>query len=129
LEAGFQIVPNVLIRAQTKLGLDPIDLAILLNITLHWWRADELPYPRTSMIANRVGVSVRTVERRIEKMQDAGLIVRHPAEKTRDGLSVRRFDLSGLVERLKAFARANLEMRERGVYYDDRSVEEDFLAV
>jgi DNA-binding MarR family transcriptional regulator len=129
LDAGFQIVPNVLIRAQTKLGLDPLDLAILLNILVHWWRPEELPYPRTSMIANRIGVSVRTVERRIEKMQSTGLIVRHPTEKTPDGLGVRRFDLTGLVERLRKFARANLEMRERGVYYDDRRTKEDVPAV
>ena len=55
LDAGFQIVPNVLIRAQSKLGLDALDLAILLNINLHWWTPHDLPYPRTSMIANRVG--------------------------------------------------------------------------
>jgi hypothetical protein len=119
LDAGFQIIPNVLIRAQTKLDLDPLDLAILLNIGLHWWTPHDLPYPRTSVIANRVGVSMRTVERRLEKMQASGLIVRHPPEKTKDGLSVRWFDLRGLVERLEAFAQANLEMRQRGYYYDN----------
>jgi hypothetical protein len=124
LDAGFQIVPNVLIRAQSKLGLDALDLAILLNINLHWWTPHDLPYPRTSMIANRVGVSVRTVERRLEQMQEAGLIVRHPPEKTKDGLSVRRFDLHGLVERLQAFAQANLEMRRRGFYFDNNDDED-----
>ncbi len=93
-------------------------MAILLNITLHWWGPGDLPYPRTSVIANRVGVSVRTVERRLERMQADDLLVRHPPEKIRDGLAIRRFDLSGLVERLQKLAEANLEMRRRGIYYD-----------
>jgi len=125
LDAGFQIVPNVLIRAQSKLGLDPLDLAILLNITLHWWDTRDLPYPRTSMIANRVGVSVRTVERRLERMQNDHLLVRHPPERTKDGLAVRRFDLSGLVQRLQKFAQKNLDMRRRGYYFDAADSEED----
>jgi Helix-turn-helix domain len=113
LDAGFQIVPDVLIRAQSKLGLETTDLAVLLNITMHWWDADNLPYPRPSVIAKRIGVSKRTVERSLERLQTANLISRLPAEKAKDGLSVRRFDLTGLVVRLKEFAVNNLASREQ----------------
>lgn len=111
IDAGFQVVPNVLIRAQSKLGLDPVDLAILLNITLHWWRSDELPYPQPKVIANRVGVSVRTVERRLEDLEKRGFLARMPSEKSADRLARRRIDLSGLVEKLEAAAAQNLALR------------------
>lgn len=113
LTAGFQVVPNVLVRAQSKLGLDPLDLAILLNITMHWWRTDELPYPQPKVIANRVGVSTRTVERRLEQLEQRGFIARLAAEKSADKLARRRIDLSGLVAKLESAAAVNLELRNR----------------
>src|SRR5689334_11942338 len=69
LEAGFQIIPNVLIRGQAKLGLDPLDVVILLNLNMHWWTPGDLPYPQPRVIANRIGVSIRTVERRLEALE------------------------------------------------------------
>jgi hypothetical protein len=103
IDAGFQQVPDVLIRTQSQIGLSPLDLAILLNLTMHWWDKDNLPWPRPSVIAKRIGVSTRTIERRIAKMTDDGLIRRLPREKS-DGPTIRRFDLSGLVRRLEGLA-------------------------
>lgn len=113
LSAGFQLVPNVLVRAQSKLGLDPLDVVIILNITMHWWRPGELPYPQPKVIANRVGVSTRTVERRLEHLEQRGLIARLAAEKSPDKLVRRRIDLSGLVSKLEAAAATNVESRSR----------------
>lgn len=111
LDAGFQIVPDVLLRAQSALGLDVIDLAIILNITMHWWNAEDLPYPRPLVIAKRIGVKRRTVERHIAKMTERGLLRRLPAERTRGRLSVRRFDLTGLIRQLGGLAAQNLADR------------------
>lgn len=111
LRMGYLIVPGVLLRAQAKLGLDATDLAVLLNIILHWWTPDDWPYPQPSMIARRMGVSTRTVERRLEGLEERGFLIRHPSEKSRDGFVIRRIELTGLVQRLEAFARAGLEMR------------------
>lgn len=102
-EAGFQQVPDVLIRAQSKLGLDALSLVILLNLTMHWWEKDNLPWPRPSVIAKRIGVSTRTVERKISEMTAKGLIERLPSEKT-DRITIRRFDLSGLIKQLETLA-------------------------
>jgi hypothetical protein len=111
LVMGFAIVPGALIRGQAKLGLDALDLAILLNIVLHWWSAEEWPYPQPRLLAKRIGVSTRTVERRLESLEERGFLVRHPAEKSPDGFARRRIELTGLVRRLEAFARAGLMMR------------------
>ena len=101
---GFQPVPNVLARSQAALGLDATDMVILLNVMMHWWEPEEWPYPRLSVIAKRMNVTRRTVERRIHKMTRMGLIRRLPSEADHYGRKVRRFDLSGLIDRLKQIA-------------------------
>jgi hypothetical protein len=42
--AGFQQVPDALLMKQQDLGLEGIDLLVLLNIVSFWWRGDEPPY-------------------------------------------------------------------------------------
>ena len=107
-ESGYQIFPDVILRCQRFLDLEAIDVLILMNITMHWWDYDDLPYPRPSTIAKRLGVSTRTVERRISRMQERGLIVRLPSTNL-NGRTVRRYDLSGLVQKLRKYARNYLD--------------------
>ena len=106
-ETGFVVIPGMLIKNQKVLKLDNTDLTVLLNILVHWWKRDELPHPRPSSIAQRMGCSTRTVERSIDRMQKNGLIERMPsvAKETTDGtITVRYFDLSGLIQRVETFA-------------------------
>lgn len=105
MDAGFQIVPDVLFRHQKSLGLSALDVVILLNISLHWWEAEAKPFPRTSAIAARIGVSTRTVERRLSALEAMGLMKRLPSEKLSDGPLIRRIDLAGLSHRLQMLAR------------------------
>jgi len=111
IDAGFQIIPNVLFRGQSKLGLDSLDLVIILNITLHWWLPGDLPFPQPRVIANRTGVSIRTIERRLESLEERGFLKRLAAEKSRNKLRQRRIDLSGLVRQLQEYSAANLAQR------------------
>ena len=108
ISAGFQIAPNVLLRAQRHLGLDTGDVVILLNLAMHWWAPNVLPYPSPTIIANRMGLSKRTIERRLESLQKRGFLKRLPAE---DG-ERRRYDLSGMVEKLESAAAVGLAHRE-----------------
>jgi hypothetical protein len=112
-DAGFQIIPDVLFRCQRFLELDATDVVVLSNIMLHWWFEEDLPHPRPSVIAKRMNVSTRTVERHIEGMEKKGLITRLPS-RAKKGKTVRPFDLGGLVAQLKHYAAGNLKRRERG---------------
>ena len=44
-ESGYQMFPDVLLRCQRFLGLEAMDVLILMNITMHWWSYDDLPIP------------------------------------------------------------------------------------
>lgn len=107
-QLGFQQIPNILFKNQAKLGLSAIELVVLLNVTLHWWEKNYLPSPRTSVIAKRIGVSRRTIERNIKSLEEKGFIRRRPRFQINtydnEKLTIREFDLTGLVVLLEEFA-------------------------
>lgn len=110
-DAGFTPVPNELLRAQVKLGLSPTQLIVLLNLMLHWWHRDRMPYPRTSAIAKRSGLSARTVQRSLRELEEKELILRCRARtEFKDARFEKKrahYDLSGLRERLATLARGD----------------------
>ena len=97
LDAGFQVLPNILIRAQNQLGLDPVDLVVLLNLTSHWWEKEDLPFIAPSRIAKRMDVSTRTVERHLKRLEKKGFLRRCKPRRSEDGLYTRAYDLQPLV--------------------------------
>lgn len=110
-ETGFVAVPSLLLRSQARLGLTCVEVVVLTNILMHWWHRSEWPYPRLSVIANRMAASSRTVQRAVQNLEDKGLVKRLPSESLTTGRVVRRFDLSGLVKRLRTL-REEQEGRE-----------------
>jgi hypothetical protein len=106
VDAGFLAVPNILVRAQNKLGLTPNDLVVVLNIIMHWWHRDRRPTPRSTAIAKRTGLGPRTVQRSLKKLERKGLItrVRISRDKT-------EYDLDGLRSMLAAEARSDVWYR------------------
>lgn len=104
LDLGFQVLPDLLVKHQSRLLLDSQDMVIIINLLMHWWRADELPFPRLSLIADRMGVSPRTVERRVKALEKRGLIRRLPPRRNEKELTIREFDLTGLIRLLSTFA-------------------------
>jgi Helix-turn-helix domain len=74
--SGFVAVPMSLLRLQTKLKLTATDMVVLTNLLAHWWDPARAVYPRSTTIAQRMGVTKRTVQRSTQKMIRAGLIQR-----------------------------------------------------
>ncbi len=48
---GFCIVPSLLLRAQNRLGLNPTQLAVLMQLCDFWWERDRKPYPGKAVLA------------------------------------------------------------------------------
>lgn len=106
VNAGFIAVPNVLVRAQAKLDLSPIDVVVILNIILHWWHRDRRPSPRSTAIAKRSGLGHRTVQRSLRRLESLGLIrrIRIAKDKT-------EYSLDGLIETLEFYAKQDVWYR------------------
>lgn len=99
---GFQIIPDLLLTSQSKLGLTSTELVVLMNLTMDWRHPGERPFPRSTTIAGRMGVVVRTVQRALATLRRLGLLAK--ARETSDGNEREAWDLSGLVERLAMLA-------------------------
>jgi predicted transcriptional regulator len=76
MEAGFTILPSVLMTEQHELGLDPIDLNILLQLATHWWTANRPPYLTKATLARRLGVHPSTIRRHVARLEERGLLKR-----------------------------------------------------
>ena len=109
--AGFQAVPDLLLKHQDTLGLSPTNLVVLLNVLMHWWYPDQKPFPRSTTIARRMGLSPRAVQRSLQKLQRLGLLTREPSE---DGPTY--FDPEPLVTKLVELAKDDIDylVRRRG---------------
>ena len=122
--AGFQQVPDILLKKQVELGLSPTDMLVLLNITMHWWYAGQRPFPRPTTIADRLNVAPRTVQRSLRRLSELGLVER-VTEPGEDGTPRLVCDLSGLVTKLERYARADPNYRVRAKGRDGKVEDQD----
>jgi len=98
---GYCIFPSILLQAQSRLGVSAQEMVVLLQLAEHWWRADSKVFPKKEVIAQRVGLSSRQVQRHIQRLEELKLVERK--ERYRGGLRTsNEYDLKGLVEKLKA---------------------------
>ncbi len=98
---GHTTIPALLLRAQQRLGLNPTQLAVLLQLMDYWWDQDRKPYPSKQSLSDRLGLKPRQIQRHIADLEKAGLVQRIERTATHRGKISNEYDLSGLVERLK----------------------------
>lgn len=101
LKPGFTVVPSVILRAQARLHIDATELAVLLHLIDHWWQPDGMPWPAKKVIAGRLGVSLKTVQRAIVRLEEEGLLRRQPRFRQHGGRTSNLYDLSPLVAKLE----------------------------
>lgn len=110
---GFCILPSVLLQAQRRLGINPVQLNILLHLADHWWVAQRMPFPSKTTIAERMNMSARQIQRQIASLEAAGLVKRNERSGEKYGRGPNEYDLSGLVARLKEIAEEFREVDEK----------------
>jgi predicted transcriptional regulator len=104
MKQGFCIIPSILLRAQQRLGLNPTQLAVLLQLCDYWWDHGRKPYPSKEKIGERLGLSARQVQRYVADLEGAGLLRREERFASNGGRLSNEYDLTGLVEKLKKLA-------------------------
>jgi DNA replication protein DnaD len=113
VKAGWTALPNVILDKQKTLGLKPIDICILMQIAKHWWQAESAPFPAVETVASAIGVTPRSVQRRITQMEKAKLIERKERYYARGGQKSNAYTFNGLIERCTPFAEEAAAERER----------------
>ena len=114
--AGFQVVPDVLLINQARLRLTATDMVVLLNVCSYWWSRDQLPFPRAKIIAARMGLDVRSVQRSLRNLLKRGLVMRQRVTRL-DGAVVRALRLDPLIEKLDLYTRADPVLSARVEQY------------
>jgi DNA-binding MarR family transcriptional regulator len=114
IAAGYTVLPSIILRKQYKLGLDAIDVNILLHIISYWWSGGELPFPSKALIATAMQIDPSTVRRRIKQMEAGGYVRRIERRGENGRNKSNRYDLSGLIKAIAPYAAEELaEINQR----------------
>lgn len=109
MKAGWTVLPNIIFERQQVLGLDPLDVNILLHIASYWWSEGSKPHPSKVTIAKAIGVAPRSVQRRIAAMEKDRLIRREERRISRTGSKTNIYHLDGLIAAAKPYALEKIE--------------------
>lgn len=99
---GYCIFPSLLLQAQSRLAVSAQEMMVLLQLAEHWWRSDSKVFPSKAVIAERVGLSSKQVQRHIKRLHELKLIEIKKRYTAAGGRTSNEYDLSGLVSKLKA---------------------------
>lgn len=111
MAAGWNALPSIIIEKQQALGLDSIDMNIILHLSHYWWTADVLPFPSVATIAQAIGVKPRTVQKRIKALHELGLLTRTERRQTRFGSDTNLYSFEGLIKASLPYAEEKLAAR------------------
>lgn len=114
MAAGWTVIPSVILERQKALGLDPIDFNILMQLARYWWYKDNLPRPSKKAIAECIGRSPSTVQKRIARMEADGLITRVARyDKKFGGQTSNEYHFTGLIDSATPYAKETVQAREK----------------
>lgn len=113
MDAGWSTVPNIIIEKQEALGLDALDMNIILHLVQYWWIPDNLPHPSVATIAKAIGVTPRTVQKRIKALEELGLMKREERRYTQKGSVTNLYSFDGLIAAATPFAEEKLAAAEK----------------
>ena len=104
VEAGWIFLPSTLVLKRDELGMDAVDLNILLVLLQYWWKADGLPFPTKQTIAGFVGIDPSNVRKRLAKLEAKGLVTRtvRPKGGARNDSNIYSFE--GLIKKAMPLA-------------------------
>ncbi len=102
MKLGYTGLPNLLLRAQGKLKIGPMEFNVLVQVIEHWWEAGRDPYPAKDTIARRMNKSPRQVQRYLTKLEEDGLIRRIERFSGKKAQIANAYSFDGLIAKLKA---------------------------
>lgn len=110
---GWNGFPNIIIEKQAALGLDPVDMNIILHLTHYWWYQDRVPYPSVQKIADALGMKPRAIQKRITRLQADGFMTREERRKTWKGSDTNLYRFDGLIEKVTPFALEKIAKKKK----------------
>jgi hypothetical protein len=113
---GYTGIPSILIQGQRRLGVTPLQMNILIQLLDYFYDPTRHPFPRKAEIADRMGVSAKTIQLNMRALEQAGLIRREIRRKAAGDYDSNIYHLDGLIARVRDLEpefRAAKEARRR----------------
>lgn len=113
---GYAGIPSLLIQAQRRLGINSIQMNIIIQLLDYWHEPTRKPFPSKKELANRIDVTDKTIQNNIRALEKAGLIAREMRRTAAGDWNSNIYHLDGLVAKVQAlepeFAEEKRKRRE-----------------
>jgi hypothetical protein len=116
ISLGYCTMPSILFWAQGRLKLTSEQFNIVMHLADYWWDAGELPYPTKEMLAVRMSMGARQVQRHLAKMEQRGYVHRVPRYRGPKHQIANGYSMKGLLAelvKLEPEFRAMIEQKRR----------------
>ncbi len=114
MAAGWTAFPSIILEKQHALGLDALEINIILYLCTYWWKKDNKPHPSKKAIAEALGVAPRTIQRRIANLERDGFIKREFRPDKEKGNKTNCYSFDGLIKAIEGFAQEKVNsIKER----------------
>jgi hypothetical protein len=121
MESGWTVIPSIILEKQHALGLDAIDVNILMHLARFWWYSDNPPHPSKTRIAKCMNISLSTVRKRVKRMEDEGLIRRNARYSKDGGQQTNEYLFDGLIATVTPHAKeATAEQKKQRAETEER---------
>lgn len=104
MDHGYTAVPNILVRAQSRIGINTTQFNIIVQLLSYWIDPDQPPFPGKKDLANRMGINPVTLRKNIAALEQAGLIEREQRLTAAGDYGSNTYKLDGLIAKLKELA-------------------------
>src|SRR6218665_3869068 len=108
MDAGWTCIPSTIILRQQALGLDPVDMNIVLVIAAYWWKANQLAFPSKKLIADTIGKDPTTERRGPAKLEKDGMIERHMMAEPGGRHNSNKYRLTGMIAGAEPLAKEEI---------------------
>lgn len=113
MDLGYSTIPSLVFRAQARLGLSPVQLALLLHLADYWWKRAQMPFPSKATLSERMNLGPRQIQRYLTELENAGFIERVERYAGHKGQQSNEYNLTGLVKKLQKLEPEFSEVKEQ----------------
>ncbi len=99
---GYAGIPSILIQAQRRLGINPMQMNIIIQLLDYWFEPSRKPFPMKQDLAKRIGVTEKTIQNNIRALEKAGLIQRQMRKTAAGDWNSNIYHLDGLIQKVQA---------------------------
>jgi hypothetical protein len=99
---GYTGVPAILIQAQRRLGINPTQMNIIIQLLEYWREPARKPFPTKKQLGQRIGVTEKTIQNNVRELEKANLVKREQRKTASGDWNSNIYHLDGLVAKVQA---------------------------